>query len=77
MGSVPNYSLNKWGVSPIILIPIILMGSVPNYSSEAYFLHKLIISQKRPRPKEPKRLKDLDQCAVLMDVLNDSCQIVD
>lgn len=37
---------------------------------EAYFLHKLIISQKRP--KEPKRLKDLGQCAVLIDVLDDS-----
>lgn len=35
-----------------------------------HILHKLIISQKRP--KEPKRLKDLDQCAVLMNVLNDS-----
>lgn len=37
---------------------------------EAYFLHKLIISQKRP--KETKRIKDLDQCAVLIDVLDDS-----
>lgn len=37
---------------------------------EAYFIHKLIISQKRP--KETKYLKDLDQCAVLMNVLDDN-----
>jgi hypothetical protein len=37
---------------------------------EAFFLHKLIISQKRI--KEPKRLKDLDQCLILKDILDDS-----
>jgi hypothetical protein len=36
---------------------------------EAYFLHKLIIAQKRK--SEAKRLKDLDQCRALMDVLYD------
>lgn len=36
---------------------------------EAFFVHKLIIAQKRR--KEAKRLKDLDQCSVLMSILKD------
>jgi len=36
---------------------------------EAFFLHKLIIAQKRR--KETKRLKDLDQCSVLMSIMKD------
>lgn len=36
---------------------------------EAFFVHKLIIAQRRRG--EAKRLKDLDQCSVLMGVLKD------
>lgn len=36
---------------------------------ESFFLHKLIIAQKRKN--ESKRLKDLDQCRALMDALDD------
>ena len=36
---------------------------------EAFFLHKLIVAQKRQN--DAKRIKDLDQCAVLMDALDD------
>jgi hypothetical protein len=36
---------------------------------EAFFIHKLIIAQRRR--KEAKRLKDLDQCSALVDILRD------
>jgi hypothetical protein len=36
---------------------------------EAFFLHKLIIAQKRL--SDTKRDKDLEQCAVIMSVIND------
>ena len=73
--------VKEWNVN---VIPLPFIGLMIDFSEtaeldgftirfpipEAYFLHKLIISQKRP--KEPKRLKDLDQCAVLMEVLDDN-----
>lgn len=78
MGALP---VKEWNVNAI---PLPFIGIMIDFSEtaeldgfiirfpipEAYFLHKLIISQKRP--KETKRLKDLDQCSVLMDVLDDS-----
>jgi hypothetical protein len=36
---------------------------------EAFFVHKLIVAQRRRG--EAKRIKDLDQCSVLMSILND------
>ena len=38
---------------------------------EAFFLHKLIIARKRLT--DIKRDKDLEQCAVIMSVVNDEC----
>jgi len=37
---------------------------------EAFFVHKLIVAQRRRG--EAKRFKDLDQCSVLMNILNDN-----
>jgi hypothetical protein len=37
---------------------------------EAFFLHKLIVGQKRV--SEGKRMKDLEQCAILAPVLDDA-----
>lgn len=38
---------------------------------EAFFLHKLIIARKRLT--DVKRDKDLEQCAIIMSVVNDEC----
>lgn len=78
IGALP---VKEWNINAI---PLPFIGIMIDFSEtaeldgftirfpipEAYFLHKLIISQKRT--KEPKRIKDLDQCAVLKDVLDDS-----
>lgn len=75
IGSMP---VKEWNINAIPLPFIgIMMDSTETAEldgftirfpiPEAYFLHKLIISQRRT--KETKRFKDLDQCSVLMDIL--------
>ena len=53
-------------ISPVRIIMPEFSVKVP--SPEALFLHKLIIAQRRK--KESKRLKDLEQCSILVPRLN-------
>lgn len=73
-------TVNEWNINAI---PLPFIGMMLDFSEsaeldgftirfpipEAFFVHKLIISQKRTT--EAKRIKDLEQCEVLKDVLND------
>lgn len=78
---IASMPVKEWNINAI---PLPFIGIMIDFSEtaeldgfvirfpipEAFFLHKLIIAQRRT--KEPKRLKDLDQCVVLKDVLDDS-----
>jgi hypothetical protein len=73
--------VKEWNISaqPLPFVNILtdnsnvaeLDGFIIRYPEpEAFFLHKLIIAQKRK--KESKKLKDLEQCGILAPVLDES-----